>query len=63
MAKKEEITYAEAMAKIELTLAKLRNDELDVDTLSAEVKQATELIALCKKKLHKTETEIAKILE
>ena len=51
------------MAKVEQTLAKLRNDELDVDTLATEVKQATELIALCKKKLQKTEAEIAKILE
>ena len=63
MAKKEEITYAEAMTKVEQTLAKLRNDELDVDTLATEVKQAAELIALCKKKLQKTEAEIAKILE
>ena len=62
MAKKE-LTYAEASAEIEKILARLRGEELDVDSLSAEVKRATELIALCKSKLKKTEEEIDKILE
>lgn len=62
MAKKE-LTYAEASAEIEKILARLRGEELDVDSLSAEVKRATELIALCKTKLKKTEEEISKILE
>jgi len=44
MAKKE-VTYAEAMGEIEKILARLRNEEMDVDSLAAEVKRATELIA------------------
>ena len=44
MAKKE-VTYAEAMAEIEKILARLRNEEMDVDSLAAEVKRATELVA------------------
>ena len=47
MAKKE-VTYAEAMGEIEKILARLRNEEMDVDSLAAEVKRATELIASCK---------------
>ena len=47
MAKKE-MTYAEAMAEIEKILARFRNEEMDVDSLAAEVKRATELIAGCK---------------
>lgn len=62
MAKKE-ITYAEAMARIEQILARLRNEEMDVDSLAAEVKCATELIAHCKERLHKVEGEVKKILE
>ena len=62
MAKKE-LTYAEAMAEIEKTLTRLRNEEMDVDSLAAEVKRATELIASCKKKLRKAEEEVGKILE
>lgn len=62
MAKKE-LTYSEASAEIEKILSRLRGEELDVDSLSAEVKRATELIALCKSKLKKTEEEIDRILE
>ena len=36
---------------------------MDVDTLAAEVKRATELIASCKERLRKAEEEVNKILE
>ena len=62
MAKKE-LTYAEAMAKIEKTLGRLRSEEMDVDSLAAEVKRATELIASCKAKLRKAEADVNKVLE
>lgn len=62
MAKKE-LTYSEATAQIEKILARLRSEEMDVDTLAAEVKRATELIASCKERLHKAEEEVNKILE
>ena len=62
MAKKE-ISYAEALAEIEKILARLRSEDMDVDSLSAEVKRATELIARCKAKLRKTEEEVTKTLE
>lgn len=62
MAKKE-MTYAEATAEIEKILARLRNEEMGVDELAAEVRRATELIARCKAKLLKTEEEVNKILE
>ena len=56
MAKKE-MTYAEAMAQIEKILARFRNEEMDVDSLAAEV------IAGCKSRLRKAEEEVSKILE
>ena len=62
MAKKE-VPYAEAMAEIEKILARLRNEEMDVDSLAAEVKRATELIASCKARLRKAEADVNKILE
>lgn len=61
--KKEEPTYTEAVAEIERILARFRNEEMDVDSLAAEVRRATELIAVCKAKLHKAEEEVNKILE
>ena len=39
------------------------SEEMDVDSLAAEVKRATELIASCKARLHKAEEEVSKILE
>lgn len=62
MAKKE-MTYASAMSEIEKTLARLRDEEMDVDDLTTEVKRTTELIAFCKERLHKAEVEVKKILE
>lgn len=61
--KKEEPTYTEAVAEIERILARFRNEEMDVDSLAAEVKRATELIAACKERLRKAEEEVNQILE
>ena len=65
MAKKQqqEPSYTEAIAEIERILARFRNEEMDVDSLAAEVRRATELIAVCKAKLQKAEEEVNKILE
>lgn len=62
MAKKQP-GYTEAMTEIEQILGRLRDEEMDVDRLAAEVKRATELIAACKQRLHKAEEEVAKILQ
>ena len=60
MAKKN-ISYTEAMAEIEKIMAKLRNESIDVDTLAAEVKRASELIEMCKQRLRTTEEEVRKL--
>ena len=59
----QEPSYAEAIAEIERILGRFRNEEMEVDSLAAEVKRATELIALCKTRLHKAEEEVNKTLE
>ena len=61
--KKEEPAYAEAIAEIERIIGRFRSEEMDVDSLAAEVRRATELIAVCKAKLQKAEEEVNKILE
>lgn len=57
------LNYKEAMAEIEEIVAKLENNQLDVDELSGKVKRVSELIAFCKSKLHDTEEEVEKILK
>jgi exodeoxyribonuclease VII small subunit len=56
-------SYKEAMAEIEEIVAKLENNQLDIDVLSEKVKRVSELIAYCKSKLHETEEEVEKILK
>lgn len=60
---KEEITYKAAVTEIEKILAKIEEGELDVDELTINVKRVTDLLKICKEKLHKTETEVTKILD
>ena len=56
-------SYQEAVNEIDEILAKIENEELDVDELSAQVKRVSSLIKMCKDKLHKTEEEVENILK
>jgi exodeoxyribonuclease VII small subunit len=54
--------YGEAIAEVEAILARFGDGTLDVDTLAAQVKRATELIAWCKQRLAKAEKDVAEAL-
>ena len=60
---KKKPTYTEAVAEIEQILSRLRGEQIDVDTLAAEVKRATELIAQCKAQLTDVEQAVKAELE
>ncbi len=60
---KEKISYNEAVAEIELILEKIEGGKLDVDELAEKVNRVTNLLKICRDRLHKTETQINKILE
>lgn len=60
---KNKLTYTEAVAEIEQILSRLRSEQVDVDTLAAEVKRATELIAQCKAQLTDVEKAVKAELE
>ena len=60
---KKKLTYTEAVAEIEQILARLREEQIDVDSLTAEVKRATELIAQCRAQLTDVEQAVKKQLE
>lgn len=57
------LSYKDAMAEIESIVAKLEDNQLDVDELSENVKRVSLLIAFCKSKLHDTEAEVENILK
>lgn len=60
--KMKKFNYEEAVAQIETIVRKMENDQLDVDSMTEQLKKAQELIRLCKDKLTKTDEEIQKIL-
>jgi len=59
----KEFKYEDAVRQLEEIVAKMESDELDVDSLSLQLKTAQKLIELCKDKLAKTDEEIKKTLE
>ena len=59
---RKDLKYEEAMATLEQIVARMENHELDLDTMSEELKKAQQLIKLCKDKLTKTDQEIRKLL-
>ena len=60
---KKNLSYSEAIATIDEILQQIETGELDVDELAEKVKQASELLKLCKRKLFSTEKEVEKILK
>ena len=59
----KEIKYEEALSQLEDIVSKMENEELDIDELTTELKQAKKLVKLCKDKLTKTDKEIKTILK
>ena len=60
---KKKLTYTEAMAEVEQIVTRLKSEQIDVDTLTTEVKRATELIAQCKAQLFDVEQALKIELE
>ena len=59
----KEIKYEEALSQLEDIVSKMENEELDIDELTTELKQAQKLLKLCKDNLTKTDKEIKTILK
>ncbi|MCK9343326.1 MAG: exodeoxyribonuclease VII small subunit [Massilibacteroides sp.] len=58
-----EETYKKATLRLQQIISDIERNELDVDTLSEKVKEATYLIKFCKERLYKVDEEVQKILE
>ena len=55
--------YEEAVKELETIVRRMEANELDIDTLSTELKRAQELLRLCKDKLTKADEEMKKVLK
>ena len=62
MATKKE-TYTEAMKRLEAIVARIEGNELDIDELGDNLKEAQKLIKYCRDKLYKADVEIKKTLD
>ncbi len=56
-------SYGEAAARLEEILAKLEEGQVDIDELSGLVREAAELVALCRNKIHAAEVQVQTITE
>ena len=59
----EKKNYSDAMKQLEDIVRRMESGDLDIDSLTKELKTAQSLIKLCKDKQYKTEEEIKKIME
>lgn len=59
----EQLSYKNALKRINEIVERIENEDPDIDELSSLVKEATRLIAQCKTKLENTEAEIQLSLE
>ena len=59
---KKKETYSEAMARLEIIVSQIDNNELEIDVLAEKIKEANGIIAFCSDKLTKADKEIEKLL-
>lgn len=58
-----EVKYSKALKRLEEIIQKIEQEEIDVDDLSDKVKEAVELIKVCKNKIQKAEMEVKKVVD
>lgn len=58
-----EVKYSKAVEKLDEIIAKIESESIDIDELSVKVKEAVELIKVCKTKIEKAELEVRKVVE
>ena len=61
--KKENLSYEEAMARLEELVRRIESNETGIDRLAGELKEAQRLVALCRERLYAADEEIKNILE
>ena len=56
------LSFSEAVSEVEDIVARLENEQTDVDELAGEVKRAVELITACRARLEKTDGEVRELV-
>ena len=58
-----DIKYSKAVKRLNEIISSIESDDIDVDDLSARVKEAVELIRVCKSKIQKAEMEVKQVVD
>lgn len=59
---KANLTYTEAMNRLETIVSKIESGQMDIDSLTNHLKEAKELVTFCKQKLTQVDQDVKKIL-
>jgi exodeoxyribonuclease VII small subunit len=62
VAKKKELSFAEARKRLDEILSEVESDAGDVDQLAAKVREAAELIRLCRDRLAAARHEVTQVV-
>lgn len=57
------MTYAQAMQRLEDIMNEIQSGALDIDSLAAVLKEADEMVKFCKNRLYKVDEEVKAILQ
>ena len=58
----DELTYEQALARLEDLAREMESGEVAIDLLATKLKEAQTLLKFCKDKLTKADTEVQKLL-
>jgi len=58
-----DVKYSKAIERLDEIISLIESDEIDVDELSVKVKEAVNLVKLCKAKIDKAELEVKQVVE
>lgn len=59
----QKVTFREAMEELETILQRIEGEEIDIDRLAEELRRASTLLDLCRKKIRKAEVEVTQIVQ
>ena len=59
----ENMTYAQAIERLEEIMNKVQGGGMDVDNLAVALKEASALVQFCRGKLYKVDEEVRQLLE
>ncbi|MFN7942839.1 MAG: exodeoxyribonuclease VII small subunit [Thermoanaerobaculia bacterium] len=59
----DEPSFTVAIEELEAILARIENEEVDVDRLATELERAALLLELCRGKIRKAELEVTEIVQ